>query len=309
MRTISAGIILLLTAVAVVLGVTVFLTMCLQREGEVMNEETEAISTPGAGDLTITVVYDNNPYKQGLETAWGFSAYIAGPEKTILFDSGGDGSILLGNMEKLAVEPNKIDIVVLSHIHGDHTGGLESFLERNPDVAVYLPESFPTKFKHKVQAQGAKVVEVEQPMKICANVHSTGQLGKWIKEQSLIIRTDKGLIVITGCAHPGIVKIVNAVRSSQRRGTDAECLTSNGVNAAKDFVKDDILLVMGDFHLEWASRGKIEKVISAFKQSGVRYAGPCHCTGEKARSLFEKHFGKNYISVGAGKIITMADLQ
>ena len=288
MRTISVGIILLLTAVAVVLGVTVFLTTCVQREGEVMNEETEANSTPGAGDLTITVVYDNNPYKQGLETAWGFSAYITGPEKTILFDSGGDGSILLSNMEKLAVEPNKIDIVVLSHIHGDHTGGLESFLERNPDVAVYLPESFPAKFKHKVQAQGAKVVEVEQAMKICANVHSTGQLGRWIKEQSLIIRTERGLIVITGCAHPGIVKIVNA---------------------AKDFVKDDILLVMGGFHLEWASRGKIEKIISSFKQSGVRYAGPCHCTGEKARSLFEKHLGKNYISVGAGRIITMADLQ
>ena len=253
-----------------------------------MNEETEAVSKTGIKDLNITVVYDNNPYKQGLETAWGFSAYITGPEKTILFDSGGDGSLLLSNMEKLAVEPDKIDIVVLSHIHGDHTGGLESFLERNPDVAVYLPESFPTKFKDKVQAQGAKVVEVEQPVKICANVHSTGQLGKWIKEQALIIRTERGLIVITGCAHPGIVKIVNA---------------------AKDFVKEDILLVMGGFHLEWASRGKIEKIISTFKQSGVRYAGPCHCTGEKARSLFEEHFGKNYINVGAGKVITMTDLQ
>jgi len=165
---------------------------------------------------------------------------------------------------------------------------LESFLEKNSDVTVYLPVSFPTKFKDKVQGYGAKVVDVEEPMKICANVHSTGQLGKWIKEQALIIRTKRGLIVITGCAHPGIVKIVNA---------------------AKDFVKDDILLVMGGFHLEWATRGKIEKIILAFKQSGVRCAGPCHCTGEKARSLFEEHFGKNYISVGAGKVITMADLQ
>ena len=238
-------------------------------------------------ELTITVVYDNNPYKQGLETSWGFSALITGFEKTILFDSGRDRS-LLSNMEKLAIDPNKINIVVLSHIHPDHTGGLGSLLEKNPNVSVYLPKSFPTKFKDKVQAYGAKIIDVEQSLKICENVYSTGQLGRWIKEQSLIIRTDKGLIVITGCAHPGIVKIVTA---------------------AKDLVKDDVLLVMGGFHLEWASRGKIEKIISAFKQWHVRYVGPCHCSGDKARALFEKHFGNNYINVGAGKVITLADLQ
>jgi 7,8-dihydropterin-6-yl-methyl-4-(beta-D-ribofuranosyl)aminobenzene 5'-phosphate synthase len=287
MRRISAIVILLLTAVAVVLGVTIFLTTCAQRKGEIMNEETEAISALGIKDLTITVVYDNNPYKQGLETAWGFSAFLTGPEKTILFDTGGDGSLLLSNMEKLAVDPNKIDIAVLSHIHGDHTGGLGSFLEKNPNVTVYLPKSFPTKFKDNVQARRSKIVEVEQPLKICENVYSTGQLGKWIKEQSLVIRTERGLIIITGCAHPGIVKIVNT---------------------AKDFLKDDILLVMGGFHLEWATKGKIEKIISAFKQWHVRYVGPCHCTGDKARALFEKHFGENYISIGAGKVITMADL-
>lgn len=287
MRRISAIVILLLAAVAVVFGVTIFLTTCAQRKGQIMNEETEAISTPGIKELSITVVYDNNPYKQGLETGWGFSAFITSLEKTILFDTGGDGSLLLSNMEKSAVDPDKVDIVVLSHIHGDHTGGLGSLLERNPDVIVYLPKSFPTKFKDNVQAYGAKMIDVEQPMKICENVYSTGQLGKWIKEQSLIIRTDKGLILITGCAHPGIVNIVNT---------------------AKDLVKDDILLVMGGFHLEWASRGKIEKIISAFKQWHVRYVGPCHCTGDKGRALFEKHFGENYISIGAGKVITLADL-
>lgn len=257
--------------------------------------------------MCITVVYDNNPYKHGLETAWGFSAFITGPEKSILFDSGRDRS-LLNNMEKLAIDPDSIDIVVLSHIHPDHTGGLGSLLEKNPNVTVYLPESFPKKFKDNVQDSGAKVVEVEKSMKICENVYSTGQLGRWIREQSLIVRTEAGLIVMAGCAHPGILKIVNPVRSSRQRGTGAECLTSNGVNTAKDLVKDDILLVMGGFHLEWASRGKIEKIIFAFKQWHVRYVGPCHCTGGKARGLFEKHFGENYINAGAGKVITTADL-
>jgi len=253
-------------------------------------------------DMNITVVHDNNSFKEGLETAWGFSCVITGLEKTILFDTGGDGSILLGNMEKSAVEPNSIDTVVLSHIHGDHTGGLDSFLENNPDVTIYMPKSFPAKFKGKAQEFGAKIVEVEQSLKICENIYSTGQLGRLIKEQSLIVRTDKGLIVITGCAHPGIVKIVNR---------------------AKDLIKDDILLpapvvpaqvtqaqvVMGGFHLEWATKGKIEKIISAFKRLHVQYAGPCHCSGDKARRLFEKHFGKNYINIGAGKVITMADLK
>jgi len=64
---------------------------------------------------------------------------------------------------------------------------------------------------------------------------------------------------------------------------------------------------MGGFHLEWASRGKIEKIISAFEQLCVGYVGPCHCSGERARGLFEKHFGGNFINVGAGKEITLAD--
>jgi len=283
--------ILLLIAGFFIWGVTVFMTAHTQRKGQIMNEETEALAVPevnGVNDLTITVVYDNNPYKEGLGTAWGFGCMITGAEKTILFDTGGDGAILLSNMEKLAIGPNSIDTVVLSHIHGDHTGGLGSFLGKNSDVTVYLLKSFPERFKDGVTSCGSKIVEVKGPLKICENVYSTGQLGMLIKEQSLIIRTNKGLIVITGCAHPGTVKIAST---------------------AKELLKDDMLLVMGGFHLEWATKGKLEKVIAAFKKLGVRYAGACHCSGEKARSSFAKHFGKNHINIGAGKVITIADLQ
>jgi len=291
MRITAAFFILLLIAGIFILGAGVLLTGHAQRKEQIMNEETEAISAPevnGVNDLTITVVYDNNPYKEGLGTAWGFSCLITGTEKTILFDTGGDGAILLNNMEKLAIEPNSVELVVLSHIHGDHTGGLGDFLGKKPDVTVYLPKSFPKRFKEGVRGYGAKVIEVEEALKICENVYSTGQLGTLIKEESLIVRTNKGLVVITGCAHPGIVKIVGA---------------------AKKLLKDDIVLVMGGFHLEWATKGKLQEIISAFKKLGVRYAGPCHCSGEKARSLFEKHFGKSYINIGAGRVITMADLE
>ncbi|MEE9370172.1 MAG: MBL fold metallo-hydrolase [Sedimentisphaerales bacterium] len=238
-------------------------------------------------DISITVVCDNNPYREGLETAWGFSAVIAGAEKTILFDTDGDGPMLLGNMERLAIDPQSIDLVVLSHIHGDHTGGLDGFLEKNSGVSVYMPMSFSKKFKDGVASCGAKVVEVERPLEICENVYSTGQIGRLIKEQSLVIRTGKGLVVMVGCAHPGIVKIINTV---------------------KGFLSDDILLVMGGFHFEWATKGKIKRVISAFEELGVRYVGLCHCTGDKASDLFEEHFGENYINVGAGKVVTTADL-
>ena len=252
-----------------------------------MNGKNRAASVTGVNNLVITVTYDNNSCKQGLETAWGFSATFTGTEKTILLDTGG-GRSLLDNMEKSAIEPDSIDIVVLSHIHGDHTGGLGSFLEKNPSVTIYLPKSFPKRLKDNARDYGAKIVEVKESLKICENVYSTGQLGKWIKEQSLIIRTYNDLVVITGCAHPGIIRVVNA---------------------AKDLIKDDILLVMGGFHLEWAGKGKIEKIISTFRRLGVRYVAPCHCSGDKARSLFEKHFDKNYINIGAGKVITLADLQ
>ena len=102
-------------------------------KGQIMNQQSSDNPTLDINNLSITVVYDNNPHKQGLQTEWGFSAYITGPEKTILFDTGGS-SVLLDNMEKLQIEPNSIDTVVLSHIHADHTGGLSSFLEKNCNV-------------------------------------------------------------------------------------------------------------------------------------------------------------------------------
>lgn len=252
-----------------------------------MSEESHVATRHGTGDVSVQVICDNNPCADGLETAWGFSAFISGTDKTILFDAGSDGSLLLNNMKQLAIDPYGIDVVVVSHPHGDHTGGLGDFLKENSNATVYLPTSVPSKLKRTVQQSAARVIEVKEPVTICENVYSTGQHGKLIKEQSLIIQTQRGSIVMTGCAHPGILRMVNA---------------------ARDSVQSSILLVMGGFHLEWATAGKIERIISAFKQWHVQYVGPCHCSGHKARSLFEKHYSKKYIDVGAGKAIALADL-
>lgn len=250
------------------------------------SEPNEAVVD--ANSISIKVIFDNNPYKEGMRTAWGFSCVISSTEKTILFDTGGDGRLLLENMSKMGIDANGIETVVLSHIHSDHTGGLWGFLRENPKVCVYMPKSFPEKIKGRVTSCGAKYVEVGKQTKICEGVYSTGQMGLRIREQGLVIRTDKGMIVITGCAHPGIVKMVRA---------------------AKDLYNERILLVMGGFHLEWATEGKIKNIIKAFKELDVKYVGPCHCTGGKARAIFEKHYTNSYINVGLGKVVEIKDLQ
>jgi 7,8-dihydropterin-6-yl-methyl-4-(beta-D-ribofuranosyl)aminobenzene 5'-phosphate synthase len=277
-----------LAGLAVVSDAALYAAGSGRAKGHSMKEKTQVVRGVHLNEISISVVYDNKTHRAGLQTGWGFSCAIAGAQKTVLFDTGRDGS-LLDNMRKMAIEPNNIEVIVLSHIHSDHTGGLESLLGKNQQVTVYLPKAFPEKCRDKLVSHGAKIVQVDQPVEICENVYSTGQVGGWwIKEQALVVRTNEGLIVVTGCAHPGIIKIVNR---------------------AKELVKDELLLVMGGFHLEWASKGKVEKVISAFKTLGVRHVAPCHCTGDKARALFEKDFGKNYINIGAGKVITKADLR
>jgi 7,8-dihydropterin-6-yl-methyl-4-(beta-D-ribofuranosyl)aminobenzene 5'-phosphate synthase len=232
--------------------------------------------------INIAIIYDNNPYKKGLETAWGFSCFVKGPAKTILFDTGGDGSLLLRNMKSLGIDPKEIDIIFLSHIHKDHVGGLWHVIERNPKVIVYIPESFPGSFKKDVKGHGIKLVEVQRPMKMCEGVYSTGELGTDIKEQSLIIHDERGLIVITGCAHPGIVNVVNKVKDCFRR---------------------DIFLLIGGFHLSGKSKDELKKIVSSLKRAGVHSIGPCHCTGDTAKEVLKEEYQKNFINVGAGRVI------
>ena len=278
---------LIIISIGLILVVTLSLSQEKDKKGEIMENESENININKIKDVNITVTFDNNQYKDGLKTSWGFSCLIKGAEKTILFDTGGDSSILLENMKKLEIEPEEIDLIVLSHIHGDHIGGLGGFLRINPKVYVYLPKSFPTSLKRNIEKYGTKVVDVQKPMEICKGIYSTGELGTWIIEQSLIIHTHKGIVVITGCAHPGIVKIVEK---------------------AKNIIKDKVLLVMGGFHLGNKSYRQIEKIISSLKNMEVKYTGPCHCSGDNARKLFEKEYQKNYINIGVGKVINTKDL-
>lgn len=235
----------------------------------------------------IIVVFDNNPYKKGVESGWGFSCLIEGMEKTVLFDTGADGNILLDNLEKLGIDPETVETLVLSHAHSDHVGGVYNFLQENPKVTVYLPESFPESFKDHTRQYGADIIEIKKSVEIMKGVYSTGEMGVGLKEQSLIIRTPKGMVIITGCAHPGIVKTVKR---------------------AKELFDDNVLFVMGGYHLTTKSRSEVETIISDMKKLGVRYVGPCHCTGDKARDLFQQAYWEHFISIGVGKKVDVKEL-
>ena len=229
--------------------------------------------------VAVTVTYNNVLTGEGFAPAWGFSCFIEGAEKGILFDTGGEGSILLSNMKKLGIDPARVEVVFLSHIHGDHTGGLGRFLEMNPEVAIYLPQSFPGKILEGLTKTAEKVVRVGEPVELCPGVWSTGEMGTWIKEQSLAIETRAGLVVITGCAHPGITEIIRK---------------------AKDILGGPVFLVMGGFHLMGYGAGDMEKIVRRFKDLEVRKVGPSHCTGDEQIELFRKAWGEDFLDLGLG---------
>ena len=236
--------------------------------------------------MNLTVVYDNNAYDPRLTTSWGFGCLITYGRHTILFDTGGDGKILTSNMQKLGLDPRAIDTVVLSHIHGDHTGGLESILAAGGRPTVYVPRSFPDSFKTQVSAL-VEVREVSGPEEICAGVYTTGELGSGIREQALAVETAKGLIVITGCAHPGV---------------------DNMLRAAQGIRGDDVYLVLGGYHLGGASKSKIEGIIAALREMGVCKVAPCHCTGKQATAMFAERYGDDFIRCGVGFKLSVGSL-
>jgi 7,8-dihydropterin-6-yl-methyl-4-(beta-D-ribofuranosyl)aminobenzene 5'-phosphate synthase len=234
----------------------------------------------------MTVLYDNYAGEEGLTPANGFSCLIRGTEKTILFDTGGDKDILLHNMQVLKIDPAIIDIIVLSHHHDDHTAGLMSILEQNPKAEVLIPEGFADlNLLNRITARGTKTVTVRQSMAICSGVFSTGPMqGMGLSEQSLVLVSKSGLVLLCGCSHPGIL---NIIEESMRR-----------------FGKP-IIFAFGGFHYKNASETRILETINRAFELGVLGIGGSHCTGDEMTRSLKAFYGKTFIPMVVGSTISL----
>jgi len=232
-------------------------------------------------DLTITIVYENSLYEPGLTAGWGFAALIEYQGHTLLFDTGADGEALVANMAALNIDPLAIESVVLSHIHHDHTGGLDALLATPARPEVIVLPSFPEAFKRQL-ARSATVIEAAPDQIVTDGIFTTGEMNGSTPEQAIAIEIEQGMVIVTGCAHPGIVAVIERVKETSDK---------------------PIHLVLGGFHLKDKTRAEIASIIQAFRRLGVERVGPCHCTGEQAITAFAEAYGDDFVSIGTGTIL------
>ncbi len=213
--------------------------------------------------MKITIVYDNETANKRLTADWGFSALIEDAKAApVLFDTGADSTILLQNMEQLGIDAQNIGKIVISHVHGDHTGGLKEILEINKTAEIVAPKSC------LLTIPGRKIVTITGPAQVSEHIFSTGELNNI--EQSLAIETEKGILVMVGCSHPGVAKIIDA--SSQ-------------------FGK--VFGIIGGFH----GFEDFERL------NGLSMIVPCHCTQFKIELL--ELFPQKSMKCGVGMVIDL----
>jgi len=207
--------------------------------------------------MKITIVYDNEAPPQ-FKSDWGFSCLVEISQTCLLFDTGASGDILLENMKKLKIDPQQIQAVMLSHDHWDHTGGLNGLLSIKPNLTIYKPT-----FSDK-------------PKELYPNIMTTGTLGGRysIQEQSLVCTTKAGLVVVTGCSHPGL---------------------ENFLDIAKKFGR--ISAIIGGFH-------GFNKYIELMD---IPLIVPCHCTSHKRE--IQTIFSNAYKEGGVGKSFEFGDVR
>lgn len=267
----------------------------------------------------ITILYDAFGKSHAMQKDWGYAALIEYGGKRILFDTGNNGDTLAQNAKAKGIDLSKLDFVVMSHRHGDHMGGLAYLLSVNPKVNIYAPKEgfgvygadLPSTFYRKDESlsseqryydgkppevmrfgaawPGANFQLVDKNIEIAPGIHLIALVSDKpgtleLRELSLAIDTPEGMVVVVGCSHPGIDKIVEA--------------------AAK--INPRIHLVAGGFHLVVSKDEEIEKIAAALRDTfKVAYVAPGHCTGEPTFAALKKAFGVGYLYAGLGTTLAL----
>lgn len=215
---------------------------------------------------TLTEIYNNIPYRRDLTPDWGFSCYIH--EAGLLFDTGAKGSVLLANMQELGISPADVRHLVLSHDHWDHTGGIQAILAANPSIEVFVHDGFSEETLGLIREYAAPTI-VDTWTDILSGIAVTGPLENDVREQSLVVTVPGGLLIVTGCAHPHISRIIDRV---SREGP--------------------VWGLIGGLHTVTAED------IDAL--AGVAYISASHCT-DKIREI-EERYPETFRPGGAGKV-------
>jgi len=283
---------------------------------------TTAPPSAARGDAStshITVLYDAFGKPSAMQKDWGYAALIEYGGKRILFDTGNNGDILARNAKAKGIDLSTLDFVIMSHRHGDHMGGLAYLLSVNPKVKIYAPKEgfgvyggdLPSTFYRKdtllppeqryfdgappdVMRFGAAWPDanfqlIDKNVEIVPGIHLIALVSDKpgtleLRELSLALNTPDGMVVVVGCSHPGIDKIVDA--------------------AAK--INPRIHLVAGGFHLVVAKDEEIDNIVSSLRDTyKVAYVAPGHCTGEPTFAALRKAFGVRYLYAGLGTTLAL----
>ena len=268
--------ILIIIVLLLVIAVSTYLLSPTQHKANV--EETQETTNYTVKVAVVVDNYDFNDY----ESTWGISVLVEiGSNYTVLFDTGPSPRILRENLAKLGYSLSDIDCIVISHEHHDHYGGLEAF--KNMGLRVYVPLKSSENLKNYVRSLGLNVIEVNDTLNIIDNVYVIGELYGPPWEQGLAVNVSgRGLVIIVGCAHPGILSIVKKAYKDLH---------------AKPYI------VLGGFHLAGASEDRVSKIANELAELVTYKIYPIHCSGDSFRRFLEKHFPKKYGDGHVGLVI------
>jgi 7,8-dihydropterin-6-yl-methyl-4-(beta-D-ribofuranosyl)aminobenzene 5'-phosphate synthase len=248
----------------------------------------------------LTILGDNAVARGRVKAVWGFSCLVEARGHTVLFDTGADPAVLKDNLAAMKVDPTKIEAVVISHFHGDHTWGAPG-LGTLPGVRAYTPHSFDghAKVTAALESAGLTLVPVtaatplfdgiatSEPMHFEGKVPSdrpseASSADVW--EHCLTIDTPEGLVVVVGCSHPGILPMLEQVKAQTGR---------------------PLHLVIGGFHLLQLPEADVRQIAECMQALGVAYVSATHCTGDAAAHIFREVFGDRYVTAGVGMVIKL----